>query len=200
MKQKSDEELLTASVKRPHYFGELVDRYQKQFLQRAVRMVGSWDDAEDIVQDAFVKMYKNAAQFSDAGSYTFRKWAHTILTRTVYSYYREQGVRMLHTPQSLSYEDCQELVDKDAHRFADDIAMRDHVKRVFAQMSPPLRRVLEAYYLYGYSQKEIAKQEQVSVGTVKARMHRARHAFQSISETITQDARSFSRRRMAVGR
>ena len=61
--QQSDEEILALSVKYPDAFSALLDRYQEAFLRKAFTVVRSREDAEDIFQDAFTKIYLNAARF-----------------------------------------------------------------------------------------------------------------------------------------
>lgn len=67
----SDEELLALSQKKPSAFEFLVSRYQSQFLTRAQMVVKTRDAAEDVVQDAFVRMYRFAPRF-DAAQGNFR--------------------------------------------------------------------------------------------------------------------------------
>ena len=58
-----DEEILRASLDEPAIFEILVQRYQEPLLRAAMRVVRGREEAEDIVQEAFVKMYKNADRF-----------------------------------------------------------------------------------------------------------------------------------------
>ena len=59
----SDEELLKRSLKNPRLFEILLARYEEAFLRKAYYILGTKEAAEDAVQDAFVKIYKNAGRF-----------------------------------------------------------------------------------------------------------------------------------------
>ena len=74
----SDEKILELSYRKPSCFGELFDRHQKRFLRVAQRTLRSKDDAEDVVQDTFVKIYKYGRKFPSNGG-KFIPWANTIL-------------------------------------------------------------------------------------------------------------------------
>ena len=63
-KDKKDEEILWASQKDPSIFAILVDKYQAAFLRAAGRIIKNNEEAEDIVQDSLVKIYRNAKKFS----------------------------------------------------------------------------------------------------------------------------------------
>lgn len=60
----------------PAAFGILLDRYQKLLFNLALRMVGDWDDAEDITQTAFIKAYEGLARFDP--KYRFFSWIYRI--------------------------------------------------------------------------------------------------------------------------
>src|SRR3989344_7836989 len=72
----SDEELLALSLKKPSTFEILMTRYQRQFLTRAQNVLGSRDSAEDVVQEAFIRIYRFAPNFRGEQG-TFRAWSLT---------------------------------------------------------------------------------------------------------------------------
>jgi len=61
--EKSDEELLKVSLSHPSLFALLVRKYQEPFLRKAQGIVREREEAEDIVQEAFTKIYLNAGKF-----------------------------------------------------------------------------------------------------------------------------------------
>ena len=62
--QLSDEEILSLSTENPNHFELLVDRYQQKFIDRAFYILRNKEEAADIVQDTFVKIYLNLCQAS----------------------------------------------------------------------------------------------------------------------------------------
>ena len=80
--EAKDEAILTASLRNPNLFGVLVDRYQDAFMRSAQRVVKTREDAEDIVQEAFTKIYKNAKKFKKQEGIEFKSWAYKVLVNT----------------------------------------------------------------------------------------------------------------------
>src|SRR3989344_6165705 len=83
-----DEAILSASLRNPNLFGVLVDRYQEAFLRAAQRVVKTREDAEDIVQETFAKIYKNAKKFKKQAGIEFKSWAYKVLVNTSFSHYQ----------------------------------------------------------------------------------------------------------------
>src|SRR3989344_7617095 len=74
----TDEKILELSYKNPAHFSELFNRHNKHFLMIARKTLRSKDDAEDVVQETFVKMYKYGKKLPLNGG-QFKPWANTIL-------------------------------------------------------------------------------------------------------------------------
>ena len=68
-----DEEILRLSLEDPSYFSVLVDKYQAAFLRKCLGIVHSKEEAEDIVQEAFVKIYRYADRFTKQEGIEFKK-------------------------------------------------------------------------------------------------------------------------------
>lgn len=175
-----DEELLSLSVKNPTYFGILVDRYESAFLRKARNIVDSPETAEDTVQDTFVKIYKHADQFQKQEGASFKSWAYRILLNECFTQYRKTEKRRMRTIM-LEPEHYESLPDK-SDVFENDLLLRDCVHSVLSRMPKPLARVLELYFLKGYSQKEIAQHERLSLAAVRVRVFRAKRSYRKLSE------------------
>jgi len=86
-----DEEVLKLSVKKPSAFEVIVDRYQAAFLRKLTPMFrGFEDDASDIVQEAFVKIYINAGRFKPQPGATFKSWAYKVLLNTAFTFLKKK--------------------------------------------------------------------------------------------------------------
>src|SRR3989344_3081046 len=83
-----DEEILRASLSEPALFEILVEKYQEPLMRAAWRVVRSREEAEDIVQEAFVKMYKNAEKFEKLEGIEFKSWAYKVTINTAITHYR----------------------------------------------------------------------------------------------------------------
>ena len=79
-----DVEILQESISQPTAFALIVDRYQSAFLKKAGYILRNDDEAEDAVQDTFVKIYANANKFVEREGASFSSWAYKILLNTCY--------------------------------------------------------------------------------------------------------------------
>lgn len=170
----SDEAILSRSVKEPSLFGILLDRYQEPFMRKARSIVRNEEDAEEVVLDAFTKIYLNANRFVAVPGATFSSWAYRILMNTAFTRYQKrvkEGQRFI----NIDSEFEQMLGERSLHSgFEED---RDIIERILASMPGHLSQVLRLHYLERWSQEDIADQSQESVGAVKARIHRAKALF-----------------------
>ncbi len=175
----SDDDILRASRAQPWLFVVLVERYQEPFLRKAKRIIFNPLDAEEVVQDAFTKIYINADKFVPHEGATFSSWAYRILMNTAFTRYQrlvKEGQRFT----NLDPEFEQFIGEKTDHSgFAED---RDAIERVLAKIPGHLAAVLRLHYLERWSQEAIAQETGEQVGTIKARIHRAKAAFRKASK------------------
>src|SRR3989338_1482014 len=83
----TDAEVLVCSQKEPELFAILVRRHEAPLLRRARTILRSPEDAEEAVQDAFIKMYLYADRYTPQAGARFSSWAYTILNRVAYTKY-----------------------------------------------------------------------------------------------------------------
>jgi len=171
---KTDEEILAISVRNPETFSILIDRYQEAFVRKAGQIVRNDPDAaRDIVQDVFVKIYLNAGKFQVQEGASFKSWGYKILVNTCFTKYKKIKADKAYLAD-LDPE-IQELVpskaDIDLHEQKLDT---DYVLSLISKLPVILYRVLKLYSIEGKSQKDIAKIEGISLGAVRARVHRAK--------------------------
>ena len=177
MELLEDEELLALSLRRPSAFAVLVARYESPFLRKARTLCGDDDDARDIVQDAFVRIYRYANTFQKREGATFRSWAYRIVVHTAYTHYRARAKRG--NAETRLTEEMEAIIADPRDDFA-RLEREEGVRSAIARMPAALGAVLRKHFLEGKSQKEIAAEEGVSVGAVKARVHRAKKAFRNL--------------------
>jgi len=173
-KELSDEEVLLRSQIEPWLFGVLLDRYQDAFMRKARSIVRNPLDAEEVVQDTFTKIYINADKFEVREGAKFSSWAYTILMNTAFTRYQKL-VKLGQRVANLDPEFEQFIGDKKEHSgFAEK---RDAIERLFEKLPGHFVYVLRLHYLERWSHQDIARETGESVGTVKARIHRAKAAF-----------------------
>src|SRR3989344_8637181 len=89
LKGKSDEELLHLSLSNPSVFSLLVERYQGAFLKKGKQILKSSEEAEDAVQEAFVKIYINAGAFQKKEGASFKSWGYRIFLNQCFTVYKK---------------------------------------------------------------------------------------------------------------
>ena len=92
--EKSDEEILALSIEQPHLFAVLIDRYQSAFLRKAGTVIRGKEDAEDIVQETFTKIYLYAGKFQVQEGASFKSWGYKILMNTSFTHYKKKKRRI----------------------------------------------------------------------------------------------------------
>src|SRR6266403_3005660 len=85
----SDEEVLRAAQKDPEVFELIVGRYEEAFLRKAKSILYSKEDAEEVVQDTFTRIYVYASRYAPQEGASFSSWAYAILTRLAYTRYNK---------------------------------------------------------------------------------------------------------------
>lgn len=178
----SDEELLAKSLQHPSLFALLVRKYEEPFMRKALSIVREREEAEDIVQEAFTKIYLNAKKFKPVEGAKFSSWGYRILINTALTHYakkKREGGRSA----ELDDEIWALIPDKQLRQF-EKKELTDLVASVLTRMPPLFAQVLNSFFLEGKSQEDIAAAEGVSVGAIKTRVHKAKKEFKRIYETL----------------
>lgn len=173
-RELSDEEILARSQKEPWLFAVLLDRYQDAFMRKAVAIIHNEQDAEEIVQDAFTKIYLNADKFEPREGAKFSSWGYRILMNTAFTLYQKrikEGQRFM----NIDPEFEQLIGERKEHSGFEET--RDAVDRILERLPGHFAKVLRLHYLERWSHQDIAKETGETVGTIKARIHRAKAAF-----------------------
>jgi len=154
-------------------FAELVSRYGPMVRRLMHRGMARGQDADELVQDTFVLLHRNAASFDPTRK--LRPWLMTIAHNVKREYFRRKGRR----PE-------QELVldgRRDPSVPAPDMGRRDARKqldRALAQLPEGQRQVVELHWFAGLSMAEVAEVVGASVSAVKVRAHRAYHRMRDV--------------------
>lgn len=177
--EMKDEEILVAALGEPAMFEILSERYQEPLMRAALRVVRNREEAEDIVQEAFVKMYRNAEKFQKLDGIEFKSWAYKVTINTAITHYRKlkRGEFAVEDP-GIYQEPGGEFMDTRISFSADAKAA---VARVLDRMPGHLGSVLRRYYLEDKSYRTVAKEEKISIPTLKMRLFRAKKLFRKIN-------------------
>lgn len=162
-------------------FNELVARYEKLVFHVAYRLSGNYDDANDVAQEAFIRVFNSIGTFR--GDANFTTWLYRIITN-VYLDERKKAKAHMQT----SIDDYIELEENSVSRqIVDDGPTpeqsvqkmeRDQILQQAIMSLPEYQRVMIVlYHTQGKSYEEIAEIMNLAIGTVKSRLNRARLAL-----------------------
>jgi RNA polymerase sigma-70 factor (ECF subfamily) len=165
----SDEEVLKLSYRRPSHFGELFNRHQKRFMKIAQRNLRTRDDAEDAVQDAFVRIYKYGKKFPSNGG-KFVPWSNTILKNCI----ADQINKYKNVTVSLTEE-----MENTVPDLSDDVNLgsKNYVQFVLEKIGGATAEIINLRYVLGKSFKEIARTLNISSGAARVRVYRSKKIF-----------------------
>jgi RNA polymerase sigma-70 factor, ECF subfamily len=150
-------------------FGEIVDRYKNALVNYLTHLVRSRDRAEEVAQDAFVRLYRNAAKYREQerlGPYLYR-----IATNLVVTEVRREKRWSLLLPR-LNASTSQSVPSPDATLLADEIQRQ--VSAALERLPIKYRAPLVLFEIEEWPYDEIAKALEIPSGTVKSRISRAR--------------------------
>lgn len=179
---RPDEEVLVLSVQNPNYFEELLRRYQGAFLRKALSILKNREDAEEVVQETFSKIYLYANRFKTKEGASFSSWGYRILMNTSFTRYQKLK-KEWENKQTLPPEVYETLPDTKTNQF-EQFEVSDYVISVLSKMPENLSRILSKHFIEGKPQKDIAKEEGISVGAVKTRIHRAKELFRESAQPL----------------
>ncbi len=182
LKDLTDEEVLRRSRTEPAVFEALVARYEEAFLRKARSILYSKEDAEEVVQDTFTRIYIYADRYQAQEGAQFSSWAYAILTRLAFTRYQKLA-KLRKTSAPLEMETYERLPDESD--FRDELVVKDEVLVALAKLPEAAARVLRLQFLEGKTQEEIALVEGSSVSAVKTRVHRAKKLFKEALDSTT---------------
>lgn len=172
-------------------FEGLVMKYQKRMLNTAYRITGSYEDACEVVQDAFVAAYRGLADFR--GQSGFSTWLCAITLNQARS--RVQQISNRTRRETCSLDDPVSTEDPGPWRepAAKDPSALDRLEKkerdmkiqeCIGRLAPDFRAVLVLRDIQGFSYAEIGSMLTLAEGTVKSRLSRAREAVKNCLKKI----------------
>jgi RNA polymerase sigma-70 factor (family 1) len=156
-------------------FRELYDAYSGAMYNICLRMTGHASDAEDILQDAFIQVFRNLDKLEQAGSIT--AWIKRIVVNHCLSHLRRKRVYFEEVDQVELREE--ERMDEDGFAWTVEA-----VKKAIQALPDGYRTVLSLYLFEEYSHREIAGMLDISESTVKTQYMRAKEKVRQIVQQI----------------
>jgi RNA polymerase sigma-70 factor (ECF subfamily) len=167
-------------------FEVIVSKYQDRIFNLCRHMLSNAHAAEDAAQDTFFKAYQNLNNFKpDASLYT---WLYRIAVNTCLDYKKKRFFESLFKSTD---EDDEYLVEQvsdepSPERLYESKQMGHALQKGLKQLSPKLRAVIILKEIEGLAYEEIVEVLDISMGTVKSRISRAREELRKLMNEITE--------------
>jgi len=185
-KRTSDEELIASFQQGDQSaFTELVKRYKDPLFNYVSRMLKDSVFAEDIVQETFVRVYRNRDRYQQIAK--FSTWIYTIAINLTKTEIRRQSLRRFLSISSSSDDGKTfELPDTrvNLEKMTEDTILGDDIKHAIASLPKVFKEVVILRDIQELSYEEISKIVGVPLGTVKSRVNRGRSRLQKILKDV----------------
>ncbi len=151
-------------------FEQFIHNYGQQIFLLTVRIVGNREDAEELVQDTFMKAFSSLNRFG--GKCAFSTWIYSIAYNTAISHTRRQRF------DTLTMDDAQlaALSDQEVDDTLNDDSDRqtERLSRAIGRLAPDEQALISLHYYEGHPLKEIATILGMSESNTRTKLHRVR--------------------------
>lgn len=177
---KTDEELVRMTLEDKESYLCLMKRYEDKLLRYILRISGlSREDAEDVLQDAFLKAYLNLNDFDL--SLKFSSWIYRIVHNETISNFRKNKTHLLNQDFFYDEEKIKKIAsESDLNKELDAKFLKENINKIFERMDLKYREVLILKFIEEKSYEEISDILKKPVGTVGTLVNRAKKQFKKI--------------------
>jgi RNA polymerase sigma-70 factor (ECF subfamily) len=165
---------------------ELYNRFAPKMYAVCLRYANNADDAQDLLQEGFIKVYKNLHRFRAEGS--FEGWIRRVFVNSSIEHFRKKAIQLS------SVSDKEENTIENSDISALDTMAEKDIIRLIQELSPGYRTVFNLYVVEGYSHKEIGEKLGISEGTSKSQLARAKAILQKkVTQYLSDTQKSYTR-------
>ena len=157
---------------------ELYRRFSPRMYGVCLRYAGNAEEAQDILQEGFIKVYRKLDSYRGEGS--FEGWIRRIFVNTAIEHFRRK------TYQQPITEKHETTVEAQYLSVLDELAEKDILKLI-QELSPGYRTVFNLYVVEGYTHKEIGDLLNISEGTSKSQLSRAKVVLQDLVKKYLEE-------------
>lgn len=165
-------------------FEQLIENHQKKVFNLALRMIGNHEDASDLAQEVFIKVYKSIRDFKEKAS--FSTWLYRITTNVCLDEIRKRKNRdLVSLDEDIKFDDneIRRQVGSDEpgpEVLVERAEIRNVIRNAINRMPVEYKTVIVLRDIQGLSYEEIAAILSCPKGTVKSRINRARQTLRGI--------------------
>ena len=175
MERLADEKLVSQTLKGEEgAFSTLIKRYEKQIYSLAYRLTNNKDDAQDLAQEAFIKIYKNLDKYDHERP--FFPWMYKVAANVCYSMLRQSKSHATEITLEKVIEFSPLIPDRNTHpeEYYQTKETQKLVRQAIAELPERYRVPLVLKYLEEMSYKEISEILDIPVTTIETRLYRGR--------------------------
>ena len=176
----SDEDLIEKFQNGDLYaFDLIVKRYKNQLLNFVYRFLGNAEEAEDLVQETFLRVYRNRKAYQKVAK--FSTWIYTIAGNLAKTELRKRKRRKFFSISDLGYNEKDYDISDEAFNPEKDVDGRmkeEIIHKEIDDLSPKFREVILLRDVQQLSYEEISQIVNIPLGTVKSRVNRGRLKLQ----------------------
>lgn len=180
---ETDAMAVQETLRNKEHFGVLISRYESKLLRYIRRLgVANVEDRADILQDIFIKVYRNLHAFDQ--DLSFSSWIYRIAHNETMSWFRKRMVRPENTLIGEGDDVVARMESMEADAESELIKAEDAetVRNAVKTLRPQYRDMLVLYYLENKTYEEISDILEVPIGTVGTYMHRAKKELRTSLE------------------
>ncbi len=162
-------------------FEKLVGMHDKKAYNIALRIMGNEEDAKDMSQEALIRVYRSIRDFKEQSS--FSTWLYRIVTNVCLDELRKRkNAKTVPVDGTIETEDGEMHLEVGVeHETPEEVYVKQERKKVIlnaiSELNEEHRSAIVLRDIQGFSYEEIAAMLDLSLGTVKSRINRARHAL-----------------------
>jgi len=145
--------------------------YYGSFMAICLRYTRNEDQAADILQNSFIKIFKNIKKYEGQGS--FEGWMKRIVVNTAIDYHRKKKNDFLLLPEDQELEQFEQIDETDDDESEYPYSPADVINAI-QKLTPAYRMVFNLYVIEHYQHKEIAEKLGISIGTSKSNLLKAK--------------------------
>lgn len=156
-------------------FKKIIETYQTMIFNLAYRMTYNKEDATDLCQEIFLRLYQKIRTFDT--NRDFMPWFHRLATNVCLNWKAQPKLKTISLDKNGKSDEVNYRtldISSDPETPLEKNIIRDKINRVIMELSQGYRLVITLYYLQDMSYEEIAKTLLLPLGTVKNRLFRAR--------------------------
>jgi len=162
-------------------YEKLLSRYREMVYFTILKMITNKQDAEDLTIETFAKAFIHIDQYKP--TYAFSTWLFKIATNNCIDYFRRKNTKSKSSEKQEMEDGMEEFVDKSNIGPEKELIKKqrkEFVLKILTELNPDHKKLIELRYYKEFSYNEIAEALNIPIGTVKAKLYRAKYIISNL--------------------